>query len=265
MKLSKKLLLSVMLFALTFSSFAWWGPTGHRVVGEIAENHLTRKARKAVHEILGTESLGIATTWADFVRADTAFNYLASWHYINLKMGLNYDDFKAVLEKDSAVDAYTKLNFLVAELKNRSLEPDKKLMYLRLLIHIAGDIHQPMHVSRAEDQGGNKIRVMWFSDSTNLHSVWDEKLIEQQKLSYTEYAASLDHTTKEQRKEWQSQPMVQWFYDSYKIAGQLYSEITKPYQKLSFRYNFDHIATVNEQLLKGGVHLAGLLNEIFDQ
>ena len=264
MKFSKKLLLSIILFCLSFSTFAWWGATGHRVVGEIAENHLTRKARKAVHEILGTESLGMSANWADFVKADSSFNYLSPWHYINLKIGMNYDEFKAALERDSAVDAYTKLNFLVAELKNKSLEPDKKSMYLKLLIHITGDIHQPMHVSRAEDQGGNKIRVIWFSDSTNLHSVWDDKLIELQKLSYTEYATSLDHSTKEQRKEWQAQPMVEWFYESYKITGQLYNEITKPYQKLSYRYNFDHIATVNLQLLKGGIHLAGLLNEIFD-
>ena len=182
---------------------------------------------------------------------------------MKLKKGLNYDEFKAILSSDSTVDAYTKFNFLIRELKNKSLEADKKTMYLRLLVHIAGDIHQPMHVSRAEDQGGNKIKVIWFSDSTNLHSVWDDKLVEMQKLSYTEYATALDHCTKQQSQQWQEQPMPEWFYESYQIAGQLYTEITHPNQKLGFRYNFDHVETMNLQLLKAGIRLAGLLNEIF--
>ena len=136
-------------------------------------------------------------------------------------------------------------------------------MYLRLLIHITGDIHQPMHVSRAEDLGGNRIRLTWFNEPTNLHSLWDEKLVEFQNLSYTEYTAAINHVKRKQRDAWQQQPMTEWFFESYQIAGQLYSEITQPDQKIGFRYNFDHIAILNQQLLKAGVRLAGLLNEIF--
>ena len=263
MRFSAKPLLFIYFILLNFPLLARWGPTGHRVVGEIAENHLTGKARKAIHQILGTESTGMSSTWADFIRSDTAFNYLSPWHYINLEMGLSYDDFKATLQKDTTTNAYTKLKFLVRELKNKKLDAGKKLMYLRLLIHIAGDIHQPMHVSRAEDLGGNKIKVMWFSEQTNLHSVWDDKLIEYQKLSYTEYAKAVDHCTKQQIKAWQKQPMEQWLFESYTIANKLYSEIYQPDQKLGYRYNFDHIDTLDLQLLKGGIRLAGLLNMIF--
>ncbi len=136
-------------------------------------------------------------------------------------------------------------------------------MYLRLLVHIAGDIHQPMHVGHPEDRGGNSIRVLWFNELTNLHSVWDDKLVEMQKLSYTEYARAINHTGNKQRREWQSQPMTAWFFESYQIAGQLYDEIKQPDQKLGYRYNFDHLETMNQQLLKGGVRLAGILNSIF--
>ena len=136
-------------------------------------------------------------------------------------------------------------------------------MYLRLLIHIVGDIHQPMHVSRAEDQGGNKIKVMWFNEPTNLHALWDDKLIESQKLSYTEFATSINHADKQQRKAWQQQLMSEWFFESYQLADKLYNGITQPDQKLGYRYNYDNVAMLNNQLLKGGVRLAGLLNEIF--
>ncbi|HET9055431.1 MAG TPA: S1/P1 nuclease, partial [Chitinophagaceae bacterium] len=215
-------------------------------------------------EILGNESLAIASNWADFIKSDSTFNYLNSWHYINIKQGLNYTEFSNYLQKDTATDAYTRLNFLIGELKNKQLPLEKKQIYLRLLIHIAGDIHQPLHVGRLEDLGGNKIKISWFNEQTNLHSLWDDKIIELQKLSYTEYVASINHTNKSQRIQWQQQPLSKWFFESYEIAGKIYNGITQPEQKLGYRYNFENIETLNLQLLKGGVRLAGLLNEIFN-
>jgi len=260
----KRILLLVTFFAaISVSSFAWWGQTGHRIVGEIAETYLTNKARKAIREILGDESIAITSNWADFIKSDTAYNFLSPWHYLNVKQGLTQTEFNDVLAKDTIVDAFTKLNFLITELKNKQLPLDKKKMYLRLLIHILGDIHQPLHVGRSEDLGGNRVRVIWFGDSTNLHSVWDDRMIESQDLSYTEYVKAINHSTKDQRKQWQQQSLNEWVYESYQLAGKVYSSVSQPYQRLSFRYNFDHIETMNNQLLKGGIRLAGLLNDIF--
>jgi len=262
MKFLRKLLLGAVLFYLPLHSMAW-GMNGHRIVGQIADYYLSKKARKQISEILGFESMAMTSNWPDFIKSDPSFSYLSNWHYINLKAGLSDPDISNYLAQDTATDAYTKINFLTTQLKNKALEQDKKLMYLRLLIHIVGDIHQPMHVGRFEDLGGNKIKILWFNEPANLHSLWDEKLIDFQQLSYTEYATAINHTTETQRLDWQKQPVGQWIIDSYKIAQQLYGEIKEPDQKLSYRYNFDHLATLNQQLLKGGVHLAGLLNEIF--
>lgn len=261
--MKRTLLLFIGFLTISFSSYAWWGQTGHRIVGEIADIYLSNKARKAIREILGNESIAITSNWADFIKSDTSFNYLSPWHYINVKQGLAQTEFNNVLAKDSIADAYTKLKFLINELKNKQLSPDKKQMYLRLLIHIVGDIHQPLHVGKQEDLGGNRIRVLWFGDSTNLHSVWDDKMIASQDLSYTEYVKAINHCTKQQRQQWQQQSLNEWFYDSYIQAGKVYSSVTQPNQRLSFRYNYDHIAMLNDQLLKAGVRLAGLLNEIF--
>ncbi|HSV11117.1 MAG TPA: S1/P1 nuclease [Hanamia sp.] len=257
----RKFIFISLFFYLPFQSMAW-GMSGHRIVGEIADSYLTAKARLAVQQILGTESIAMASNWPDFIKSDPAYNYLSPWHYINVPDSLNYAEFQSFLKKDTATDAYTKLNFIIKELKNKSLPKDKKLFYLRLLIHIAGDVHQPLHVS-GRAQGGNQIKVLWFGQHTNLHSVWDEKLIDYQQLSYTEYTKAINHTTAAQRKKWQQEPISKWLYDSYTISEKLFPEITEPDQKLSYRYNFDHIATLNEQLLKGGVRLAGLLNQIF--
>ncbi len=110
--------------------------------------------------------------------------------------------------------------------------------------------------------GGNQVKVNWFSESTNLHRVWDDHLITSQGLSYTEMTAAIDFTTKSQVKEWQSQPLSQWLYESYTLSNQIHIEV-EPGQKLSYEYIFRYKEIMNEQLLKGGVRLAGLLNEMF--
>ncbi|HQY12827.1 MAG TPA: S1/P1 nuclease, partial [Ferruginibacter sp.] len=102
----------------------------------------------------------------------------------------------------------------------------------------------------------------WFNNPYNLHQVWDDRLIDLQNLSYTEYATAINHTTKAQRKQWQAEPLSEWVWQSYQLAEKIYAEV-KPDDKLGYQYNFKNIGTVNQQLLKGGVHLAGLLNEIF--
>ena len=258
----KKLLLAGLFLYMPLQSMAW-GMLGHRVVGEIAERNLSCKAKKQVKKILGTESLAMASNWADFVKSEPSYKYLDTWHYINFKEGLeNYDAFAAALLQDTTTNAYTKLNMMVGELKKKDLPLEKKQMYLRLVIHLVGDIHQPMHTGRPEDLGGNRVKLFWFGQPTNLHRLWDSDLIESQQLSYTEYSTALNHTTKAQRKEMMKQPISQWLYDSYLISNKIYSEV-QPEQKLSYRYNYDNLDTLNDQLLKGGIHLAGLLNEIF--
>ena len=258
----KSLLLLVLFFYSPFQSGAW-GLLGHRIVGEIASSYLTPKARIAIRQILGTESIAMASNWADFIKSDTSYRYINQWHYIDFDSALSYVQMQRYLKNDTIADAYTKLNFLIKQLKNKSLPQSEKLMYLRLLIHIAGDVHQPFHVARKGDTGGNEIKVSWFGQSSNIHRVWDEQLIDGQKLSYTEYTAAINHANAKQRATWQKQPLSKWLYDSYTISEQLHKELPVPDHKLGYEYNFKHISTVNEQLLKGGVHLAALLNQIF--
>jgi hypothetical protein len=258
----KKIIFFVSLFSLPFYSFGW-GVLGHRIVGEIAESYLTPKAKIEVQKILGLESIAMASNWADFIKSDSAYDYIYNWHFINLKPGLTSEQVQAYLEKDTATDLYTKMNFLIKELKNKNLLMDKKRMYLKLLIHFVGDAHQPLHTGHFEDLGGNRVKVLWFSTPTNLHAMWDEQLINFQQLSYTEYVNAINHTTQKQRIAWQKQPISEWINESYQISEQLYNDIKQPDQKLSYRYNYDHIQTLNERLLKAGVRLAGLLNTLF--
>ena len=256
------MLLVAVLFYAPLPSWAW-GQLGHRIVGEIADSYLTTKAKAEISKILGTESVAMSSTWADFIKSDSAYKYLDTWHYVNFEKDLDYESFREVLKKDTGVNAYTRLNFLVKELKKKSLTKEKKQFYLRLLIHIVGDIHQPLHVSPVGSTGGNDIKVQWFSTPSNLHRVWDSDLIELQQLSYTEYTRHINHISLTNRKKLQAKPMSKWFFESYSIAQDLHKEIKDPNPRLGYSYNYKHISTLNEQMLKGGVRLAGLLNELF--
>ena len=240
-----------------------WGVLGHRIVGEIADSYLTKKTREEIKKILGNESIAMSSNWADFIKSDSSFDYLETWHYINFKKGLTLAEMKAHLATDSSINAYTRINFLIAELKKKSLSKDKKKIYLRLLIHFIGDIHQPLHVSPEGTAGGNDIKLNWFSTPSNLHRVWDTHLVDFQQLSYTEHVKAINFADQEQVKKWQKQPMTEWLFESYTLATQIHNEITSPNTRLGYEYNFKHIATLNQQLLKGGIRLAGVLNEIF--
>jgi hypothetical protein len=262
MKVFQKVIIVAIFLYLPFSSSAW-GVLGHRIVGQIADSYLTKKAKQEIQKILGFESIAMASNWPDFIKSDPAYKYLSTWHYVNLNSGLSFDQVKSFLIADTATDAYTKINFITKELKtNKLLSIETKQLYVRLLIHIIGDIHQPMHLGRPDDRGGNAIKVKWFSEEENLHSVWDSNLIGFQQLSYTEYATAINHTTLAQRKTWQAQTLPQWIYDTYTLTEKVYAG-TKADERLDYLYNYKFIAPLNDQLVKGGVHLAGVFNDIF--
>jgi hypothetical protein len=262
MNFLKKLVLGLALLYTPVLTMAW-GTEGHRICGQIAESYLTPKARAAIQAILGNESIAIASNWADFIKSDTAYRYLSSWHYIDFDKAYTYPEMQAFLAHDTNVDAYTKLQFLISELKKKDLSKANKLLYLRMVIHIVEDVHQPLHTGHTTDKGGNDIRVTWQNNQTNLHSVWDSDLINFQQLSYTEYAASINHTTAAQRAEWQKAPISQWLYESNQLAEKIYANTKSGDNLRTFDYNFKYIDTINQQLLKGGVRLAGVLNQLF--
>jgi len=153
---------------------------------------------------------------------------------------------------------------MLADLGNQTLPADQRRTALYFLIHLVGDLHQPLHVGRDEDAGGNKIVVYWFDRKTNLHSLWDNMLIEYQQYSYTEYANLLNTREPDQVKTWQASPLEDWFYESHVISDSIYAASPNE-AKLGYKYNFQFQKILDEQLLKGGVRLAALLNQVLSK
>ncbi len=254
-------MLGVLMY-LPFTSGAW-GLLGHRIVGEVADQYINAKTRKAIQQILGTESMAMSANWADFIKSDTSYNYLSSWHYVNLPADLSKTTLFSFLEEEKGPNIYNKLNEMIAVLKNAKSTAVQKKLALRMVIHLVGDLHQPMHTARKEDLGGNRVFLTWFGDKTNLHGVWDEKLIDFQQLSYTEYTKAINHPSTAEFTTWQKASLKECVLESYEICNQIYATGIKNDDKLSYKYNFTWIGVVNQQLLKGGVRLAKILNDIY--
>lgn len=239
-----------------------WGFKGHQAVAMIAENHLTPQAKAAVKDLLGTASLSEVSTWADEVRNDAAFKGTAGWHFVDLPLGLTFDQFGAAVKaqgEDNVFGAMQKARIVLTHPQSTRAQ---KVEALKFLVHFVGDAHQPMHVSRKEDKGGNTIQVRFDNEGTNLHSLWDSKLIDHQGLSVVEMSKAYDKATPAEIGQWQADQPMQWLWESYQISTKLYSEVEKN-TNLDEDYYRMHMDIVERRIDQGGIRLAGVLNAIY--
>lgn len=251
----KKVILTLIAASIITGAFAW-GPTGHRATGWIAEKYLNKNARKAMVRILDGQSLAMASTWMDEIRADSNYNYTSDWHWVTIPDGLTYDQ----SEKNPNGDIIQTIERLVAALKSKKLSKDEEIVSLKMLIHLVGDIHQPLHVGGGSDRGGNDVKVRWFREDSNLHRVWDSNMIDDTRLSYTELAQSLQVPDETKIKAWQQESVRDWANESMGLRRAVYAYGDG---KLGYLYTYVNFHIVRQQLLVAGIRLAGLLNEIY--
>ncbi|MBT1705906.1 S1/P1 nuclease [Chryseosolibacter indicus] len=251
----KKFLLLIILCLYCISAFPW-GATGHRATGWVAEQYLNKKARKKLHKLLKGQSLAIVSTWMDEVRSDSTFDYMTDWHWVTIPFGKTYEE----SQKNNNGDVIATLDRVINELKNEKLSEAEQEERIKILIHLIGDIHQPLHVGGKDDKGGNDVKVMWFRTDSNLHRVWDSDMIDETRLSYTELGQSVITTSKEELKAWQKSSIRDWARESQSYEKQVYDIGTG---KLGFRYSYLYFKIVRQRILQAGVRIAGVLNEIY--
>jgi hypothetical protein len=258
----KKVIGSLALLTLVIPLVSW-GFKGHRVTAQIANDYLTPQAKQAVRNILVNSSLSDVSTWADEIKNDPQYSKTASWHFLNLPVGLNYEQFvKAVYSQDKE-NVFSAILTAENKLANKSLPLFEKKEALKFLVHLIGDAHQPMHISRAEDKGGNTIQVRFDGKGTNLHSLWDSKLIDHEGLSEADLTKRLESRISiDDIKAYQADKPIKWLYESYTAATNLYSDVAKDNNITEQQYK-QYIEFVHERLIAGGLRLAGVLNDIF--
>lgn len=173
--------LGIILLASTFFArlVSCWGVLGHRTVAYLAAHYLNPEATTYVSDLINHQDISEAALWADKIRYIPGFAYSRAWHYIDAQddpprqCGLNFTR-DCLPTEGCAVSALVNQTARVNDL---SLEHWDRGQALRWVLHLIGDIHQPLH-TEAEDRGGNEIPVMFHRRQTNLHSVWDTAMPE---------------------------------------------------------------------------------------
>ncbi|TMP42558.1 S1/P1 Nuclease [Pseudoalteromonas citrea] len=266
--LVKKLSVIALVGAL-FSSFnaVAWGQNGHRIIGKVAEEHLTTATVQALTPLLEESSLAQVSTWADEMRSnDSEFwrKKSTKWHYINVKdatkMHSHIDH--SINSKEQVKNILDGIYYSINTLQSDATSIDEKRFALRFLVHLVGDSHQPFHAGRGEDHGGNLIKVTFFGDKTNLHSTWDTRLIENERLSYSEFAEFIKTSNKTIISDYLNSEPADWLLESHHISDKVYNLNET---EISYGYIYKYMPTVRIRLQQGGIRLAGLLNQIFDK
>jgi hypothetical protein len=251
-----RLILSVFLSGFITTISFGWGVTGHRAIGLIAEQHLSAKAKKKIKQLLGQESLAMVSTWMDEIRSDSTYDYTADWHWVTIETGKSYHE----SPKNSKGDVIMTLERIIAELKAGKIDRQTQVAHIKMLVHLVGDIHQPLHVGCCDDKGGNSVKVKWFRNDTNLHSVWDSGMIDDTKLSYTELAQSLGEPSQAILSLWQNASVRDWANESMSYRKLVY---TIGDGNLSYKYSYRNMDTVKLRLNQAGIRLAGILNQLY--
>lgn len=183
----------ILFLSLLASVNAWaWGAKGHDVTAYIAECNLTPEAAERIDRVLGGYSIVYFANWLDTASHTPEYAYSKTWHYANIDEGYTFE----TMPRNPHGDVVSAVEMLVEELRGGRLDPEKEALYLKMLVHLMGDLHCPMHSGRLTDVGGNTLPVRMFGRDTNLHSAWDSSLPEAaHKWSYTEWQNQIDRLT----------------------------------------------------------------------
>lgn len=254
----KKLFVLALCLVCARTAFAW-GQKGHDVTAYIAECHLTPEAAEKIDRILGGHSMVYYANWLDNASHTPEYAFTKTWHYRNVDEGQTLDS----MPENPDGDVLRAVNEIVAKLKAGGLSAEEETFNLKMLIHLVGDMHCPMHAGHLSDLGGNLRPVVMFGKETNLHSCFDTAIIEAaHRWSYTEWQQQIDRLSDDQAARIQAGEPRDWMLETVDICAGIY-EATPEGTKISYDYVAQCTPLIEQQLLRGGHRLARLLNEIY--
>ena len=276
-----KLVIVLLTVCFSFTVFSW-GPNGHRIVGEIAERELNPTVKSAIRLLLNNDSLARISTWPDEIKSDPDnYRHTFSWHYMTWPTTQEEYEYDGEGELINSIDEQLKI------LNRRNGNITEKVTALKFLVHLIGDLHQPLHVGNGYDMGGNSCQVIFHGERVNLHSLWDEKLIDKMDLSFTEYVEMLMDKKLVYNERQLTKDVLSWAKESKILREEIYpAEVDKPKRpdrnnmikdycrrdidladaeipNLGYKYSYDFNQKMEERLLLAGLRLGRLLNTAF--
>lgn len=301
-KLTQKiahLCLIACLISLLPARASAWGGEGHRITARVAWARMKQSTRDKITAILGSEvALKAAANWPDTLYSDPErYGYTFKWHFVDIPTNTDHKYLASRDCKQNEGECVIKaLASQRVRLMNTSTGAGKRLNALRFIIHFMGDLHQPLHCAQDnDDAGGNGKAVCFFGVCTaksggkvknaNLHMTWDKLMIQHTKISEDDYVekivSRIEAMSQSELDEILAGDTVKWAEDAHQIAFTHAYALPTPTKKKKFskktqkyyyidsyalgqEYHDDNIGHVDNQLLKGSVRLAAMLDEIFN-
>lgn len=267
----KKLACSLAFLLIPFQTFAW-GPIGHRTVGLIADSLLTPNAKAGVRGLLGNQTLADVANWADAIKSGGGYKQTVWYHFEKISDRTYFIPHLKSLPPDMQRKGGMMTALLVAidNLKNPKVPLAEKADSLKFFVHFVGDLHQPLHSGRPEDNGAVKIPVTWFGEAMNLHRVWDSGMMLTGHPDFLNPQMPLDQASSNYGifliKQYRNKPvtlgfeMEKWLYESMILREAAYDPIYNTDQK---KYQDLHLAEIDRRVFEAGVRLADMVNLIF--
>jgi len=258
----KHLSIAIAALIAVFSSLqaGAWGQKGHDVTAYIAERHLTPATRAVVDSLLEGKRMVYWSNWLDNASHTREYAYTKTWHYKNIDAGERYEEAQA----NPSGDAVTAIKSRIEILRDPHASFADKQLALKILIHVVGDLHQPMHLGHATDLGGNRVKVKFHGRDANLHGIWDTNIPEAaHKWSFQEWEMMIDNESSDYERTVVLGTVDDWAKQTADIAAAVYSE-TPEGTNVSYNEIARWTPVIEQQFLKGGLRLAHLLNSLYD-
>ena len=170
----KKALFLLSVAVLCSTQVFGWGQKGHDIAAYVAEQHLSKKVAQKVTSVLEGHSLVYYANWMDNASHTKEYAYTSTWHYANVDEGYTYE----TMPRNEKGDVVGAVKSIVTQLCSGELTAQQENEAVRMLIHLVGDMHCPMHAGRKSDVGGNRTKIKFFNRETSLHKVWDSQILE---------------------------------------------------------------------------------------
>ncbi len=237
-----------------------WGREGHEIIVMLAENYMLPETSNRMRKLLAPQSLEAASAWADEYR--TRHRETAAWHYINIPLMDSVLDLGRECAHGDCVVAKTEEFTTI--LNDPGADRDAKAQALKFVIHLVGDLHQPLHDEDNGDKGGNSRRVIFGGRLDNLHWVWDAGLLQHMTRDPAALAALLKaRITARDQQAWEKGSIEDWVMEGHQLAQAVaYGDLPTNENPASItaQYERQADAVIKLQLERAGVRLAYLLD-----
>lgn len=251
----------IIVLALFCSPVFAFGELGHHMVCSMAYQLLSPASQQKVQQLMRYHEQADFTkacSWPDQVRSLPEYQHTKIWHYVNIKRSDNVVTMAHCPAEGCVLSAIEQ-----QRKKLTPFAPSKAQLEALLFVgHFIADLHQPLHAGYADDLGGNKTAVYFNGEPSNLHGVWDSRLLEAASYQQDAQQNALYQNLLAKQQQWQNVSVLDWANESVLLVKLIYQGY-KPGMLIDKKYQQQHLPELEQRLQQAAVRLAYVLEQSF--